>query len=190
MVGLTAISRCPVPHYSVWHPILAPMGILFLLLLVIPIAELYVIVQVADAVGFFETLVLLIGISIGGAYLLKQQGLATWVRFQDALAHGEIPARHVTDGALILLGGALLLTPGFLTDIVGLVLLLPPTRAVIKSASRRLLGRWAARRFVPGGARIYTAGVTRTKRTYHDDPSRRPGESPELRPGEDDSRDS
>jgi len=166
------------------------MGILFLFLLVIPVAELYVIVQVADAVGFFETLVLLIGISIGGAYLLKQQGLATWVRFQDALARGEIPTRQVTDGALILVGGALLLTPGFLTDAVGLVLLLPPTRAVIKSASRRLLGRWAERRFVPGGTRIYTTGVTRTRRTSHDDPSRRPGESPRLRPGEDDSPDS
>ena len=159
-----------------------------MLLLVIPVAELYVIVQVADAVGFFETLALLIGISIAGAYLLKQQGLVTWVRFQDALARGEVPARQITDGALILLGGALLLTPGFLTDAVGLVFLLPPTRAVIKSASRRLLGGWAARRFVPGGRRIYTTGVTRTRRTYHDDPSRR--EPTRLRPGEDDSPDS
>jgi UPF0716 protein FxsA len=166
------------------------MGILFLLLLAVPIAELYIIVQVAGAVGFFETLVLLIAISIGGAFLLKQQGLATWLRFQDSLARGEIPAREVTDGALILVGGALLLTPGFLTDGVGLVLLLPPTRAAIKSASRRLLAGWAERRFVPGGTRIYTTGVTRTRRDDHDDPSQRPEESPPLRRGEGDSPDS
>src|ERR687891_1581944 len=96
---------CAAPHTG-------RMGILFLLLLAVPIAELYVIVQVADAFGFFETLVLLIGISIAGAYLLKQQGFATWMRFQDALARGEIPAREATDGALIIFGGALLLTPG------------------------------------------------------------------------------
>lgn len=166
------------------------MGILFLLLLAVPIAELYVIVQVAGALGFFETLVLLIGISIAGAFLLKQQGLATWVRFQDSLARGQIPAREVTDGALILVGGALLLTPGFLTDAVGLVLLLPPTRAVVKSASRRLLGRWAEQRFVPGGARVYTTGATRTRRTYYDDANPPQGESRPLRPGEGDSRDS
>ena len=166
------------------------MGILFLLLLAVPIAELYVIVQVADAVGFFETLVLLIGISIAGAFLLKQQGLATWVRFQDALARGEMPTREVTDGALILVGGALLLTPGFLTDAVGLILLLPPTRAAIKAMSRRLLAGWAERRFVPGGTRIYTTGATRTRRTYHEDPSRPPEEPPRLRPGEGDFPDS
>ena len=161
-----------------------------MLLLAVPIAELFVIVQVADAVGFFETLVLLIGISIGGAYLLKQQGLATWVRFQDALARGEIPAREVTDGALILVGGALLLTPGFLTDAVGLVLLLPPTRAAIKAASRRLLGRWAERGYVPGGTRIYSTRVTQTRRDYHDGPTPRPEDAPRLRPGEGDFPDS
>lgn len=163
---------------------------MFLLLLAVPAAELYVIIQVAGAVGFFETLALLIGISIAGAYLLKQQGLATWVRFQESLARGQIPAKEVTDGALIIIGGALLLTPGFLTDAVGLVLLLPPTRAAIKAASRRLLGRWAERRFVPGGMRIYTTGATRTRREYPDAPRSRPEETPPLRSGEGDSRDS
>jgi len=166
------------------------VAILFVLLIAVPIAELYIIVQVAGALGFFETLGLLIAISIGGAILLKQQGLATWLRFHEALARGEIPARQVTDGVLIILGGALLLTPGFLTDAVGLVLLLPPTRAAIKAGSRRLLAGWAERRFVSvGGRRVYSATVTRARRNHEDVPSR-PGDPPPLQPGEDDSPDS
>ena len=104
--------------------------LLFLLLLAVPIAELWVIVEVAGAVGILETLALLVLVSVAGAWLLKQQGMATWLRLRRSLERGDIPAEEVTDGALILLGGALLLTPGFLTDIVGLTLLLPPSRAV------------------------------------------------------------
>jgi UPF0716 protein FxsA len=134
--------------------------LLFALLLAVPIAELWVILQVADAIGILETIGLLILISIVGAWLLRQQGLATWARLQRTLAAGRMPTAEVTDGALILFGGALLLTPGFLTDCVGLVLLFPLTRAVVKAAARRLLARWAERRYVPpGGRRIYSATV-------------------------------
>ena len=118
-------------------------AVLFVLLLVVPVAELWVIVQVADEVGILVTLVLLLVISVAGAWLLKQQGRATYNSVQESLRRGEMPTKQVTDGALILLGGALLLTPGFLTDAVGLILLVPPTRGVVKNGARRLMGRWA-----------------------------------------------
>jgi UPF0716 protein FxsA len=136
------------------------LPILIVVLLAIPIAELWVIVQVAQGIGVLNTLGLLILISVVGAWLLKQQGLATWARLQRALAAGQMPTREVVDGALILFGGALLLTPGFLSDCIGIVLLLPPTRAVVKRLFRPLLARWATRRFVPPGARrVYDATV-------------------------------
>ena len=170
------------------------LPILFILLLGIPIAELYVIVRVSDGIGFLNTLALLVLISAAGAWLLKQQGLRTWTRLQQALARGQVPAREVTDGAMIVVGGALLLTPGFLTDAAGLVLLLPPTRAALKGATRRLLRRMAERRFVPpGGRRVYRAKVVRSQRrdatrpTSPEPPSH--GPPPEFRHGEGDSRD-
>jgi UPF0716 protein FxsA len=119
---------------------MAPL--LLVLLLVVPLVELWVIVSVASSVGVPETILLLVAISAAGAWLLKQQGLATWRRLQQSLQRGAMPAEEVTDGALILFGGALLLTPGFLTDLIGLLLLLPPSRAVVKRAFRRALALW------------------------------------------------
>jgi UPF0716 protein FxsA len=138
-------------------------GLLFLLIIAVPIAELYVIVQFAQAIGLLETIGLLILISIAGAFLLKQQGMATWRRMQATLARGEMPGKEMTDAFLVMVGGALLLTPGFLTDVVGITLLLPPTRAALKGLSRRMLGSWAARRAAPAG-RIYSATVVRSAR--------------------------
>jgi UPF0716 protein FxsA len=138
-------------------------GLLFVLLIVVPLAELWVIVEFAQAIGFLETLGLLILISVAGAFLLKQQGMATWRRMQETLARGEMPGREVTDAFLVLLGGALLLTPGFLTDVVGLVLLFPPTRAALKGIFRRMLGSWAVQRAGTAG-RIYKATVVRSER--------------------------
>ena len=145
--------------------------LLVLLLLVMPVVELAVIVQVAEEVGVLNTLALLIAVSIAGAWLLKQQGLATWHALQTTMARGEMPTKEATDGALILLGGALLLTPGFVTDAVGLLLLVPPTRAVLKSAFRKLLGVLATRRFGAAGRTgkaVYSARVTRVRRTPRD----------------------
>lgn len=129
------------------------LGLLFVLLIVVPIVELWVIVQVAGSIGVLETIALLIVVSVAGAWLLRQQGVQTWRRLQAALQRGEAPTKEVTDGALILFGGALLLTPGFVTDAIGIVLLLPPSRAAIKGAARRSLARWARRRT---GIRVYT----------------------------------
>jgi UPF0716 protein FxsA len=164
------------------------VGLLFVLLIVIPIAELYFIVQVGQSIGILPTLLLLIAMSVIGAQLLKREGMATWRRLQEAMRQGRVPTREATDGALILFGGALLLTPGFLTDIVGLIFVLPPTRAMVKGGFRKLLGAWAIKRMGPAGyvaGRVYDTKVTRTKQE-------RGGATPGSRlppSDEDDSRD-
>ncbi|HEX5592980.1 MAG TPA: FxsA family protein [Solirubrobacterales bacterium] len=125
--------------------------LLIVLFIVVPIAELYVIIKVGELIGVFPTLILLLADALLGSWLLKHEGRGAWRRFNEALAARRFPGREVADGALIIVGGTLLLTPGFLTDIVGIFLLLPPTRAI----SRRLLKRFTIGRFmvvgIPGG---------------------------------------
>jgi len=141
-----------------------------LLIIIVPIIELWVIVMVGARIGFLNTLALLVLVSVAGAILLKREGAATWRKLQATMARGEVPTDEVTDGALILFGGALLLTPGFVTDIVGLLIVFPGTRAVVKSGVRRFLGLVALKRYGPAaaaastGRRIYTARVTSTRR--------------------------
>lgn len=160
--------------------------LIFLLLLAMPVVELAVIVQVAEEIGVLETLALLVAISIAGAWLLKQQGLAMWRSLQATMARGEVPTKEATDGAVIVFGGALLLTPGFVTDVFGLLLLLPPTRALVKSSFRKLFAGWAIKRAGPAG-KVYSATVTRVRRSPTASPpgDRLPGEGP--RDGEDGS---
>src|SRR5215212_5601036 len=132
------------------------LPLLVLLFIVVPIAELYVIIQVGEAIGALPTIAILIADSIIGSMLMRAQGRSAWRRFNVALAEGRIPHREVLDGALVIFGGALLLTPGFLTDILGIVLLLPPTRAVVRRVLvRRFAGRMMASMTPPrgGGAR-------------------------------------
>ena len=117
---------------------------LVLIFIVLPIAELYVIIQVGGAIGVLPTIALLIVDSFLGAALLRSQGRAAWRRFNEALAAGRVPAREVFDGTMIIIGGAFLLTPGFITDIVGLLLLIPPTRAVFRGIVARMASRRAA----------------------------------------------
>jgi UPF0716 protein FxsA len=118
------------------------LPLLVLLFIVVPIAELFVIIQVGEAIGVLPTVALLIADSILGSMLMRSQGRAAWRRFNAALAEGRIPHREVLDGALVIFGGALLLTPGFLSDILGALLLLPPTRAVLRGVvARRVLPR-------------------------------------------------
>ena len=106
--------------------------LLFVLFIVVPIAELYVLIQIGQAIGVLPTIALLIADSVLGAALMRAQGRAAWLRFNTALAEGRVPGREVMDGALVIFGGALLLTPGFLSDFLGLILLLPPTRALVR----------------------------------------------------------
>ena len=117
--------------------------LLILLFIVVPIAELYVIIKVGELIGVLPTLALLLADALLGSMLLKHQGRGAWRRFNEARAARRFPGREVVDGALIIVGGTLLLTPGFLTDIAGLFLLVPPTRAI----TRRLLKRLAIGRF-------------------------------------------
>src|SRR3954468_19569940 len=113
------------------------MALLVALFIVIPLVELYAIIQVGQAIGVWWTIALLLIDSLVGAALMRSQGRSAWRRFQEAIQARRIPHREVADGALVILGGALLLTPGFVTDIFGLFLLLPPTRAVVRGTLLR-----------------------------------------------------
>jgi UPF0716 protein FxsA len=118
---------------------------LVLLFIVVPIAELAVIIQVGQEIGVLWTVAILIADSILGSVLMRSQGRASWRRFNETMGAGRVPAREVLDGALVIFGGALLLTPGFITDILGLILLIPPTRAVVRAVLvRRLAHRMVA----------------------------------------------
>lgn len=117
--------------------------------LVVPIIEIYLIVQVDAAIGGWETLGLLVLDSVIGAWLVRREGFSILARVQTALGRGELPTNELIDGMLVLFAGALMLTPGFLTDGLGFVLLLPPTRAVVRNA---LKGRFSDRISVGGGA--------------------------------------
>ncbi len=118
-----------------------PLAALIVLFIVVPLAELYVILQVGEAIGAAWTILLLAADSLIGALLLRSQGRTVWRRFNATLSEGRMPHREVIDGVLVVFGGAFLITPGFLTDIVGLVLLIPPTRALIRRLVVRRLGR-------------------------------------------------
>jgi UPF0716 protein FxsA len=111
--------------------------LLFVLFIGVPIAELYVLLQVGHAIGVLDTLALLVLVSIVGAWLAKREGLGVLRRMQAALDAGRVPGAELVDGFLILLAAALMLTPGFLTDIVAIFLLLPPIRAVMRRELRR-----------------------------------------------------
>jgi UPF0716 protein FxsA len=117
------------------------------LFIAVPILELWVIIEVGGLIGILPTLALLFAMSILGATLLRHEGRGAWQRFNQAISQRRFPGREVADGLMITIGGALLLTPGFITDAVGLLLLLPPTRAI----ARRLLQAFVARRFVVVG---------------------------------------
>ena len=123
------------------------MLLLIGLFIAVPILELWVIIEVGGLIGILPTLALLLAMSILGATLLRHQGRDAWQRFNRAIAERRFPGREVADGLMITIGGVLLLTPGFITDAVGLLLLLPPTRAI----ARRLVLAYVGRRFVVVG---------------------------------------
>jgi UPF0716 protein FxsA len=118
-----------------------PLLALVAIFIVVPLVELYVILKVGDAIGAVWTILLLAADSVLGSVLLRAQGRSVWRRFNDALAGGRMPHREVMDGVLIIFGGAFLITPGFITDIVGLILLIPPTRTIVRRMLVRRLGR-------------------------------------------------
>lgn len=113
------------------------MLVLAFLFLVVPLAELYVIIQVGQAIGALNTIGLLLLDSLVGGWLMKREGLGVMRRLQSQLQEGRVPGKEIVDAFLILFGGALMLAPGFMTDLVGMALLLPPVRVVV----RRVLAR-------------------------------------------------
>jgi len=176
-----------------------PVLLLFFLFVVVPIAELYVIIQVGQAIGIVPTLVLLLADGFLGAALARSQGRAAWRRFNEALAAKRVPAKEAYDGAAIVFGGALLLSPGFITDVLGLSLLLPPTRALLRRAlmrTARTVGPARGAFFVfdrvggrqPGsGPTVPPRAPTQAPREYDVEGSAReiPDDAPELDPGRD-----
>ncbi len=144
------------------------MPLLIVLFIVVPIAELYVIIQVGELIGVLPTLILLLADALLGSWLLKHQGRGAWRRFNEAIAARRFPGKEVADGVLIVIGGTLLLTPGFITDVVGVFFLLPPTRAL----TRGLLRRYASGRFTvvgvggPGTFRSPPGASGRPSRDY------------------------
>ncbi len=118
--------------------------LLVLIFIVMPVAEIYVIIKVGEAIGVVPTIALLVLDGFLGAALLRSQGRAAWARFSEALARGKIPAREVLDGAMVILGGAFLITPGFISDVIGALLLIPPSRAIFRGIVARLALRRAS----------------------------------------------
>lgn len=125
-----------------------PILALVALFILVPLAELYVILAVGDAIGVVWTILLLAADSVLGSLLLRSQGRVVWRRFNEALAAGRMPHREVQDGVLVIFGGAFLITPGFITDVLGLLMLLPPTRAAIRRLLMRVISRRVSMRVV------------------------------------------
>jgi len=123
-----------------------PWWVLALLFIVVPVLEIYVLIQVGQVIGAWWTILLLVADGLLGSWLMKHEGGRAWGALRQALEGGRMPARELADGALILIGGTLLLTPGFLSDVVGFFFILPFTRPV----ARRGLTRFLTRKFLSG----------------------------------------
>ena len=125
-----------------------PVALLLALFLVVPFVELFVIIQVGQAIGVVDTIAVLLLVSVVGAWLVRREGLSVLRRAQERVDRGAVPGTELVDGVMILFAGALLLTPGFVTDLAGILLLLPPVRAVLRASVVAQLRRRA------GGAGI------------------------------------
>ena len=113
--------------------------------------EIYVLIEVGRAIGSVSTVILVVLTAVAGAWLLRWQGLVTLARVRSALERGEIPALELVEGLLLLVTGALLLTPGFVTDIVGFAVLIPPLRRLVAiTAARKLVVRSVERQHYSG----------------------------------------
>jgi UPF0716 protein FxsA len=132
-----------------------PWWVLALLFVVLPVVEIYVLIQIGQAIGAWWTVLLLIADGFLGSWLMKHEGTRAWAALRQALDERRMPAKELADGALILVGGTLLLTPGFVSDVAGLFCVLPLTRPVARAG----LTRFLTRRFLDGTG----GGHTRTR---------------------------
>jgi UPF0716 protein FxsA len=140
-----------------------PWGLVAALFVVVPLLEIYLVIQAGQLIGVGWTILILVADSLLGAVLLKREGGAAWRALVEAISSYRVPARELADGAVVLVGGTLLLTPGFFTDALGFLFLLPFTRPL----ARRALTGVIARRFLGGattGARPGREEDARTRR--------------------------
>jgi UPF0716 protein FxsA len=143
-----------------------PWWLLVLAFVVVPIVEIYVIIQVGQVIGAWWTILLLIADSIVGSWLVKREGAKAWLALRMALAEHRLPHRELADGVLILVGGTLMVTPGFVSDVFGILCILPFTRPF----GRRILAGLVSRRLLgvstngPGAAAPPGAGPSGTRR--------------------------
>jgi UPF0716 protein FxsA len=135
--------------------------LLLVLFVVVPAVEIYVLIQVGQLIGVLPTIVLLLADAVLGTWLFRREGRKAWRALNEAIGAHRVPAKEVADGALVVLGGAFLLTPGFVTDVVGVLCLLPPTRALL----RRGLTKVVAVRMLRPGAPGPGPGAPRERRT-------------------------
>lgn len=121
------------------------MGVLlFLIFVIVPVLEIWVLIEVGQVIGAWWTVALLLADAALGTWLVRREGRRTWRALRDRVNGGRLPDRELADAGLVLVGGTLLVTPGFLTDLVGIFLVLPLTRPI----ARRILAWFVARRFV------------------------------------------
>lgn len=148
---------------------------LVVVFLVVPLIELALVIEVASRVGVITAALLLLFFSAAGAWLTKREGTTAFRRIQEGLAAGRMPTTEVVDGFLVMLGGAMMLVPGFLTDLLGLLLMIPPVRAMARGAAGALIAHRVARRVRVTGARLGSDDATLAGRyrAY-----RRPGDPP------------
>ncbi len=125
-----------------------PFRLLFLLFLIVPLIEIYLLLVIGAIIGPLPTIAMVVFTAVLGAWLLRIEGFQTWFRLQQSLAQGKIPALEMVEGPILLVGGALLLTPGFFTDFLGFVCLFPTTRRRI---AQFILRRWLIQQRPPGG---------------------------------------
>jgi UPF0716 protein FxsA len=125
--------------------------LLFLAFVVMPVLEIVVLIQVGQVIGPWWTILLLVLDSIVGAWLIKREGRRAWLALRERVETGRLPARELADGALVVLGGAFLLSPGFVTDLLGILLILPVTRPLFRGLLMAYAGRQVTRRTSPTG---------------------------------------
>ena len=146
-----------------------PWWLLLVAFVVVPLVEIYVIIQIGQVIGAWWTIALLIADSILGSWLVKREGGRAWRALRTALEQHRMPAKELADGVLILVGGTLMLTPGFVTDLVGILCILPVTRPI----GRRLLSGVISRRLIgttyAGGGRTTQTGPWTQQRPGPDD---------------------
>jgi UPF0716 protein FxsA len=127
-----------------------PWWVLAVLFVVVPVLEIYVLIQIGQVIGAWWTVLLLVADGFLGSWLMKREGGRAWAALRTALQSGRMPTRELADGALILVGGTLLLTPGFVSDLAGLFCVLPFTRPVARRALTRFLTRRLLAAAAPG----------------------------------------